>query len=419
MAQNKNKPRQDWHYKKIENIAIFKRGKEPGSASYNRNRVGIRFIRVVDMSKSRTDIRYTNKSLEELKLCKTGDILIVLDGSPGIVRKDLTGAYSSGIRKVVLKSTDINYNFLYFILKSNIVQDKIAEYSQGITIKHASSALKHIDVPIPPLEEQKKIAYILSKIEGAIDFQEKLVNTVKLLKKAMMHKLFTEGIGHKEFKDTEIGRVPKSWSIKRLDEASTIKGRIGWQGLTTKEYLKKGDYLLITGTDFESGKIDWDNCVYVSKDRYLQDVNIQVESGDVLLTKDGTIGKLAYVENVPKPATLNSGIFLLRNKNPGHCGLFLYYLLDSEIFKKFIKTLSAGTTIIHLFQKDLVAFKLPLPQIEEQKKIAYILSSIDSKIRIEESKKDILEQLFLTLLNKLMSGEIRTDKLEVPKYAYR
>ena len=100
-----------------------------------------------------------------------------------------------------------------------------------------------------------------------------------------------------------------------LGSNTYIKARIGWQGLTTAEYLDHGDYYLVTGTDIKNGLLDFSSCVYVSKERFEQDQHIQLKPGDVLITKDGTIGKVAYVESLPLPATLNSGVFVVRCNN--------------------------------------------------------------------------------------------------------
>ena len=114
----------------------------------------------------------------------------------------------------------------------------------------------------------------------------------------------------KGYKQAEVGVIPMYWDVKNLLDNFTLKARIGWQGLTTEEYLSTGDYGLVTGTDFRDGYIDWDNCVYVEKIRYVQDKNIQLKVNDVLVTKDGTIGKVAFVNKLPNPTTLNSGIFV-------------------------------------------------------------------------------------------------------------
>ena len=76
--------------------------------------------------------------------------------------------------------------------------------------------------------------------------------------------------------------------------------------------MDSGSIYLITGTDFLNGKIGFNTCKYIDVDRYKQDKNIQIEKGDILITKDGSIGKIAYVDTIDKPATLNAGIYRLR-----------------------------------------------------------------------------------------------------------
>ncbi|MFT6638209.1 MAG: type I restriction enzyme S subunit [Flavobacterium sp.] len=174
---------------------------------------------------------------------------------------------------------------------------------------------------------------------------------------------------------------PTDWVLFNLGKSSILKARIGWQGLTTAEYLDSGNYYLITGTDFKNGYIDWDNCVYVEKLRYDQDKNIQVKKGDVLVTKDGTIGKVAYVNRVPKETTLNSGVFVIRPIHKSYHSRYFYYVLMSEHFKTFLNKLTAGSTISHLYQKDFIHYEFHLPPtLDEQKGIANALSDVDDLI---------------------------------------
>jgi len=199
----------------------------------------------------------------------------------------------------------------------------------------------------------------------------------------------------KEKEPTQL-KYPVDWEMLNLGKSSVLKARIGWQGLTTAEYLDAGDYYLITGTDFKHGYIDWDNCVYVEKLRYDQDKNIQVKEDDVLVTKDGTIGKVAFVNNVPKKTTLNSGVFVIRPVHKSYYPRYFYYVLMSEHFKEFLGKLTAGSTISHLYQKDFVHYEFPLPQtLTEQKAIATALSDVDALITSLEqtiTKKKAIKQ---------------------------
>lgn len=203
----------------------------------------------------------------------------------------------------------------------------------------------------------------------------------------------------KGYKQTEIGVIPDDWDVLNLGKSSVLKARIGWQGLTTAEYLKSGDYYLITGTDFKEGYIDWDNCVYVEKERYIQDKNIQVKEDDILVTKDGTIGKVAFIDKVPKETTLNSGVFVVRPINKVYNQRYLYYVLMSEHFKDFLNRLTAGSTISHLYQKDFIFFDFPKPSFKEQTAIANALSDTDAWI-------NSLEQL-LTKKRQIKQGAMQ------------
>ena len=158
-----------------------------------------------------------------------------------------------------------------------------------------------------------------------------------------------------------------------LGKDTYIKARIGWQGLTTSEYLDYGDYYLVTGTDIKNGLLDFSSCVFVSKKRFDQDSHIQLKVDDVLISKDGTIGKVAYVNSLPLPATLNSGVFVIRCDNSKLSQKYFYYVIKSKLFKDFIEQTSAGSTIVHLYQKDIVKFNFPIPDtLTEQHHIVNI-----------------------------------------------
>ena len=209
----------------------------------------------------------------------------------------------------------------------------------------------------PTLEEQKSIATTLSDVDELINRLKKLISKKKNIKQGAMQQLLTPP--HEGGK-----RLPGfsgDWVEINLGRSSILKARIGWQGLTTAEYLNSGEYNLITGTDFKDGYIDWENCVYVEKDRFDQDKNIQVQANDVLVTKDGTIGKVAFVNEVYKPTTLNSGVFVIRPLDRAYISRFFYFILMSEYFELFLSKLAAGSTISHLYQKDFIHFTFPAP----------------------------------------------------------
>jgi len=212
--------------------------------------------------------------------------------------------------------------------------------------------------------------------------------------------------------------IPEEWSFERIVDNSTLKGRIGWQGLTTAEYRQQGEFYLVTGTDFKDGRIDWKNCVYVDEERYSQDTNIQLKKGDVLVTKDGTIGKIAYIDTLPLPATLNSGVFVIRPVNNEYLTLFLFYILNSNYFVIFLNRLTAGSTINHLYQKDFVNFHFPIPLYTEQQKITSILSNVDNLISSYNSLIESTKKLKKGLMQKLLTKGIGHTKFKKIKWLF-
>lgn len=184
----------------------------------------------------------------------------------------------------------------------------------------------------------------------------------------------------KGYKKTEIGLLPQNWEVKTIGKISTPKARIGWQNLRKEEYMESGLYMLITGTDFENGRVNYSTCKFVSENRYEQDPNIQVKNGDVLVTKDGTLGKVAIIKGLNFKATLNAGVFVLGNLSSSINNEFLYQYLSTNRLMKYAERTSTGGTIQHLNQGVLVDFPIPVPPVEEQARIATALSDIDDLI---------------------------------------
>jgi type I restriction enzyme S subunit len=190
-----------------------------------------------------------------------------------------------------------------------------------------------------------------------------------------------------------IGDVPKHWEIIRVKGNCYVKGRIGWQELRAEEFIDDGIHC-VTGTDFNNQFVNWDTCYRVNLERYLIDDNIQLKEGDVLITKDGTIGKTAIVKNLPEKATLNSGIFLVRPEKARLENEYLYWILNSKVFEDYNDYTKTGATILHLYQNVFVEMHFPLPDNDEQLAIANYLDDQTQKIdRLIANKKAQAEKL--------------------------
>lgn len=198
-----------------------------------------------------------------------------------------------------------------------------------------------------------------------------------------------------------IGDIPQGWNIKRVKYLASLKGRIGWQGLTSDEYIDEGPYL-ITGVDFQNGGIDWSNCVHISEERWAEAPEIHIQNGDLLITKDGTVGKVAIVSGLEGKASLNSGVLLIRT-NPDFDKRFLFWVLQSEEFWTWFRLKNAGnSTIVHLYQGDFAEFSYTFPNTTEQCAIANFLDTqcakIDSVIADTEKQIETLQKYKKSLI---------------------
>jgi type I restriction enzyme S subunit len=199
-------------------------------------------------------------------------------------------------------------------------------------------------------------------------------------------------------KQTEIGWLPEDWELEILSSVSVLKGRIGWQGLNQSEFTDNDNQpFLITGMNFKDGKIRWDEVYHVSEDRYEIAKDIQLKNDDVLMTKDGTIGKMLYVDSIPYPykASLNSHLLLFRPKKNKYVPKYLYYNLQFKYFLNHIEENKSGSTFFGLSQGAVGKYKTPLPPLPEQEAIAQALSDADAWIESLEqliAKKRLIKQ---------------------------
>lgn len=290
--------------------------------------------------------------------------------------------------------------YFYYWFSKNFYAE-VAKYTAKSSVDSVRrQMIAGMVISLPSAEEQEKIVGVLSDVDTLITDLQKLIRKKKDIRQGTMQMLVT---GKKR-----LDGFDGEWVKINLSKNSKLKARIGWQGLTTAEYLDEGYSYLITGTDFKDGQIDWNGCHYVDYNRYEQDPNIQVSNGDLLLTKDGTIGKVAYVADLTRPATLNSGVFLVKPITDAYIAHFMFYVLESSVFKAFLQQLSAGSTINHLYQKDLVKFDLYVPPTkEEQEAIAGILFDMDSDIHRLEKKLSKYQKIKQGMMEELLTGKVR------------
>jgi len=331
----------------------------------------------------------------------------LIDG-PGIIigRKGTVGAinwvdknfYPIDTTFFISKNQSKEYLKWLFYLLSNLhlEQLNITTGVPGLNREQAHSVI----LPIPPFSEQKKIADILTTVDGAIEKTVQVIEKTEELKKGLMQSLFTRGIGHKRFKRTEIGEIPEEWETAKLKDIA-LRFYNGGTPDTSNENYWGGDIPWITGADFENQKVNRIRRNITHKGVENSATNI-IPKGNLLVATRTGVGKFAIAPFDIAISQDITGIILDSQKAlPG----YIYWYLDHKADR--LRSIIQGTSINGLLRGDLESFMLPLPLVNEQKKIADILTSIDNEVEKESNHKEQLETLKKGLMQVLLTGKLR------------
>ncbi len=285
--------------------------------------------------------------------------------------------------------------YLYYVM----LQLDLNNYNEGTTIPSLRrETLYNLEFDIPPIDEQKKVISCLKPLE------EKIVNNNEINNNLEQQ---IEMILLKTINGTDTQLV-------KLGDYLYIKGRIGWKGLKKSEYLPISNYRIINGESLTLSGIDWNKAGYISAERYEDSPEIMLSIGDILLSKDGTIGKIGYVDKLDVPTSVASGIFVIRNTRESEISTqFIYYLLKSKLFKAFISSRTEGSVIPHLYQKDFMEFEFKLPSPDDMKAFDSITATMFSLVFSNLNENERLTHLRNSLLPKLMSGELDVSNIDI------
>jgi type I restriction enzyme S subunit len=260
--------------------------------------------------------------------------------------------------------------------------------------------MRFIIAPLPPFEEQKRIALILSSVDEAIQKTAEIIQKAQELKKGLMQQLLTKGIGHTKFKQTEIGEIPVEWL---LDNFSSVCRIIDCKHRTPK-YAETG-YPIVRPSDVKSGHLSLGNCKLTSYEEFLDLTSKYApKRGDVIFSRNASFGIASYVATDEKFATGQDVVVITSDVNST---LFYFYVLDSQIIANQLRRLSTGSTFRRINLEEIRKFRVPVPPKEEQERIASVLSEIDEKIEKEKQRKEQLEKLKKGLMQDLLTGKVR------------
>lgn len=390
---------------------------------------GIPWVSIGDMSGSPfvydtyKKITEAGRKEKNLIIFPTHTILYSIYATLGKVSELMTPSTINQAVLAIENNPDI-IDRTYFKYSLQSLEDDVNKESFSSTISNLS-AQKVLNLKLPVCTKDiNKQAIIAKYLDKKCSSTDKLMDQEKIAieeLRNLAYRTISERVSFGTYNKTElvpsrfswIKYIPKQWGFGKINQLCYVKGRIGWQGLKSNEYKNEGPYL-ITGTDFCNGLIDWSTCEHITIQRYNEAAPIKIKEGDLLITKDGTVGKVAIVKGLNGKASLNSGVLLIRNTSDRYITKYLYYVLKSSVFWDWFNEKQKGnSTIIHLYQEQFSKFVFPLPPIDEQKEIVNYLDekclAIEKLIHIKEGKIEALK-----LYKKSLVYECVTGRKKVP-----
>jgi len=397
----------DWEVKRLKELAKIIMGQSPPSSAYNDKGQGLPFIQG---SKDFGDIYPSIKTFTTIckKIAPKDSILFSVRAPVGDINiSDREICIGRGIAAIVpYNKTDLLY--LYYYLTYSAF--KIKRYSSGTTFESIKERdLENFQIILPPLDERKKIVKILNTVDTIIIDTTNLIEKLKILKEKTLNLLITGKIWHKEFEDTKIGKIPKNWEIKRLKDV-IIKAKSGGTPRTNVPEYWNGNISFAKAQDITKSSKYLHNTEEFITEKGLENSNAWIVPKDsLLLTIYGsTLGFLA-INKIPV-ATNQQIMGIIPNKNIVDIEfLYYWYLYFKPYWSRFIRK----DTIPHLTHEIVLNSLIPIPPLEEQKKIAKILSTIDNKIETETKYLDYMKKLKEKLLAALMTGKIRVNSISI------
>lgn len=348
------------------------------------------------------------------KCSRIGDILMSVRAPVGALNIS-DRVYGIGRGLCSIKAEGINRDYLFFFLHNSV--EAMRALSDGSTFEAITvQNLSNLSMCVPSLSEQQAIAsyldYKVGQIDKSISQIDSQIDSLKAYRQSVISEAVTKGLDKNakmKYSGIEwIGEIPEGWNVIPMKHYFYMKGRIGWQGLKADEFLEEGPFL-VTGTDFKNGRVNWNTCYHITEERYQEAPEIHVHEGDVLITKDGTIGKLAYIEDKPEKVSLNSHLLILRPTKDVVNNYFVFWSLQSSAFKDYSGLASSGSTMASLSQEKIGSYFMALPPVDEQYVIAKYLENkmarIDEAINALYAQKSDLNALKQAIISEAVTGK--------------
>ncbi len=307
----------------------------------------------------------------------------------------------------------INGLFLFYWLLTDEVLREVDSVQRGANYPAIrDSDLKKLQIPTPALHEQRRIAAVLSLVQRAIEQQERLIVLSTELKKALMHKLFSEGTRGEPQKQTEIGPIPNSWKVVKIGNIAALKSG-GTPSRKKEKYWIDGTIRWV-----KTGEVDY--CVINDTEEKINFAGL--ENSSAKMFPRGTLIMAMYGQGITRGKVAILGVEAATNQacvaffpDPSLKTRFLYHYFEYKYDE--IRNLSHGANQKNLSADILKSYGIAFPSnLDEQNQIIEPLSILDFNIEVALRKKSAMQNLFRTLLHQLMTAEIRVNDLDLEEF---
>lgn len=331
-------------------------------------------------------------------------------GQCGLIEQDMEFVYASFLYGLRANEEYIIPRYLFYSLNRPKVQNRLTSFTAGSTsLKNLNkSTIENLSLPIPPLEEQRKVASVLYTVDQAIQKTEEIIDQTQRLGKGVMQELFSDGAwDHTDFQETQYGTIPAEWEIKTVNEVSS---RIGSGGTpdTDKDEYYGGEIDWVKTDDLNSGLVTTTKTKITRKGLDESAAKLFPEGTVVFAMYGGALGQ-------------NGRLGMEAAMNQACCGIVADstkidpYLLHQQLIhrKQQLTALSAGTHQQNISQSMIQKFEVFVPSLEEQSEMVSILSNIEQSINDNHKEKERLKRLKRGLMQDFLSGEIRTTDCDI------
>jgi type I restriction enzyme, S subunit len=410
----------EWKESELKEIGQVVSGGTPSTAISAYWNGDIPFITPYDLSKIKSPVindtqrKITKEGLEasSANVLPVGSIVISSRAPIGYIAITGKKAVTNQGCKSIIPFSGFDASFLYY--NFNFYVERIKRLGEGTTFAEISKAdLELVKFPYPlDKNEQRKIAHILTTLDGVIEQTRAAIAKYKAIKQGLLHDLFTRGIDLKTgklraeaadapelYKESVLGLVPKEWDVKALEEVTDY---VDYRGKTPP----KSDFgvYLVTARNIKQGFIDYETSKeYIRADAFESAMSRgKVKLGDVLITTEAPMGNVAQIDK--EDVALAQRVIKYRGNTNKLNNDFLAKFLMSEIFQRALIAEATGSTVLGIKGSRLHQLKIILPNLAEQQLIANAVKIQEQRIELEQTYLTKLQSIKSGLMSDLLSG---------------